>query len=218
MKGLLIKDLRLLLAQKKFLVFVIGFSFFFLFVNKNFEFAVGYMSMLFVMFTCNTISYDELDNGMSYLLTLPVTRKKYAKEKYLFGFIMLLVSCVIAVAFSVVGALTNTIEINALHMLMSCGIIIVVACVFTALMIPLQIKFGAEKSRVVIFVVALAISAIVALVGKLLEQLGINIDSWFGEFALQPKPLIVAELCMVVLVIMGISYLCTVRFMQKKEF
>lgn len=218
MKGLLIKDLRLLLAQKKFLAFVIGFSFFFLFVNKNFEFAVGYMSMLFVMFTCNTISYDELDNGMSYLLTLPVTRNKYAQEKYLFGFIMLLVSCVIAAVFTVVGALTNTIEINALQMLMSCGIIIVVACVFTALSIPLQIKFGAEKSRVVIFVVAIAISAIVALLGKLLEQLGIDIDSWFGEFASQQKPLIVAELCMVVLVIMGISYLCTVRFIQKKEY
>lgn len=38
------------------------------------------------MFTATTISYDGFDNCYLFLMTLPVTRKKYVNEKYLFKF------------------------------------------------------------------------------------------------------------------------------------
>ena len=37
------------------------------------------------IFAITTISYDEFDNGLAFLMTLPVTRKQYVAEKYLLG-------------------------------------------------------------------------------------------------------------------------------------
>lgn len=45
---------------------------------------VGYCTMFGMLFTVNTISYDEFDHGYLFLFTLPVTRKDYVLEKYVF--------------------------------------------------------------------------------------------------------------------------------------
>ncbi len=42
---------------------------------------VGYCTMFGMLFTVNTISYDEFDHGYLFLFTLPVTRKDYVLEK-----------------------------------------------------------------------------------------------------------------------------------------
>ena len=36
----------------------------------------------------SSVSYDEFNNGLSYLMTLPTTKKDYVREKYLFGFLL----------------------------------------------------------------------------------------------------------------------------------
>ncbi|MCQ2540475.1 MAG: ABC-2 transporter permease, partial [Acetatifactor sp.] len=76
MRGLLEKDLRLLLKRKNYLllmlVIFVGFSF-----MMEPSFVVGYVPVLSVLFTISTISDDEFDNGYPFLMTLPVSRKEY---------------------------------------------------------------------------------------------------------------------------------------------
>ena len=87
MKGLLIKDGRLMITQGKTLlgiaVFMIVCSFL---QGDSFpQFAASYSIMMTTIFTISTVSYDEYDNGIKYLLVLPVERRTYVKEKYCFG-------------------------------------------------------------------------------------------------------------------------------------
>ena len=85
MKGLLIKDLMLLKNQMRFFIMFSMLCLFMLFINFNPGYVIGYMTLIFVMFTFTTISYDEFDNGFTFLFTLPVSRKMYVREKYLYG-------------------------------------------------------------------------------------------------------------------------------------
>lgn len=80
MRGLLIKDLKLMRNQKMFLVILILLGLVFLFTQDNSYTAIGYMTMMCAMFSVTTFTYDEIDNGNAYLFTLPFSRKDYVKE------------------------------------------------------------------------------------------------------------------------------------------
>lgn len=85
MKGLLIKDFKLLKGQKQFLAAVLVVTIVFMTTNTSLSFIISYITVMMGMITLTTISYDEYENGMGYLFTLPVSRKGYVREKYLFG-------------------------------------------------------------------------------------------------------------------------------------
>ena len=85
MKGLLIKDLRLMKNMGNSLAIIllvaVGMSFYI----SDMSFIVIYMAIIGTSFTSSTISYDEFDNGNAFLFSLPVSRKDYVLEKYLFA-------------------------------------------------------------------------------------------------------------------------------------
>lgn len=78
----------------------------YLFSGKSMDggsFFTAYMMFVGIGLSAGTISYDTSDHGMQFLLTLPVTRREYVKEKYLFcigltavlGVISLLISMLV---------------------------------------------------------------------------------------------------------------------------
>lgn len=79
MKGLLIKDMRLLMNQGKtrFLMLVAVSLILSVMGAASPSFVVSYITIIFSFFTASTISYDEYDNCYLFLMTLPVTRKGY---------------------------------------------------------------------------------------------------------------------------------------------
>ena len=84
MRGLLVKDLRQILQQKKFLVIMLLLAFF-LNMNTDGSFVFGYLTFVGAFLVLNTLSYDEYDNTLPFIFTLPVERKTYAIEKYEIG-------------------------------------------------------------------------------------------------------------------------------------
>ena len=82
MKGLLIKDFKLLKVQKNFFLLIlcitIGME---IFTNSaSSSFIIGFLSFVATLFTLSSISYDEFDNGNAFLFSLPITRKSYVTE------------------------------------------------------------------------------------------------------------------------------------------
>ena len=75
MKGLMIKDAKLLKNQGKLLAVMLVVVAGIFATDVNAMFIVGYITIIFAMFTATTISYDEFDNCYLFLMTLPVTRK-----------------------------------------------------------------------------------------------------------------------------------------------
>ena len=47
-----------------------------------------YIPSVMAVYSGNTISYDENEHGYTYLFSLPVNKKIYVREKYMFSFIM----------------------------------------------------------------------------------------------------------------------------------
>lgn len=84
MKGLLIKDWKLLLRnQKSFLVIMSVMMVLYMAIG-NPVFVISYTPMLCVFVALSTITYDMFDNGAAFLFSLPFSRKDYVREKIYF--------------------------------------------------------------------------------------------------------------------------------------
>ena len=98
MKGLLIKDYKLMLGQKSFLGMAALMAVLYLIIYKDPIVAVVFITVMCTMFTVSTLSYDEYENGMAYLFTLPISRNIYVLEKYAFALVNCIVTGVIMYA------------------------------------------------------------------------------------------------------------------------
>lgn len=85
MKGLLTKDFRILAGQKRYFTIIILIAAIFLCSGQPAQIIVGYCTMFGMLFTVNTISYDEFDHGYLFLFTLPGDQKRFMcwKNMYL---------------------------------------------------------------------------------------------------------------------------------------
>ena len=80
MAGLIEKDMRLLWCNK---LSAIAFVVFAVILEVSVKGAIlGYLPFVMCLLMMNTIAYDEMDNGYQFLLTFPIDRKTYVREKY----------------------------------------------------------------------------------------------------------------------------------------
>ncbi len=223
MKTLLVKDYRILMTQKKsfFILLLVGV----IMVISTFEidFLTGYMMMMAMILSLGTVNYDELDNGMAFIMTLPANRKTYAIEKYVFTMLNI-VACatiMLIIYFITKGFVNWQFSVGEMVSVTAgwiCGIMIA-----ASVMIPLYLKFGAEKRRVVMMILW-GIVAVIAIGGQKLAEVmagteAMNaINGFFTKISTLPVAVIalavVAVLVMVVIFSLGIS----VGIMKKKEF
>ncbi|MBQ3036341.1 MAG: ABC-2 transporter permease [Lachnospiraceae bacterium] len=223
MKTLLVKDYRILMTQKKsfFILLLVGV----IMVISTFEidFLTGYMMMMAMVLSLGTVNYDELDNGMAFIMTLPANRKTYAIEKYVFTMINI-VACaaIMLMIYFITKGFVNW-QFGAGDMVSItagwiCGIMIA-----SSVMIPLYLKFGAEKRRVVMMLLW-GVVAVIAIGGQKLAEVmtgteAMNtINGFLAKISTLPVGVVVlavvAVLVMVVIFSLGIS----VGIMKKKEF
>ena len=218
MKGLLIKDLKLLMGQKQFFVTVCVLSFLFTFVNGNPTFAIPYVTMMLCMFSVGTISYDEYDNGGAYLFSLPITRKVYVVEKYVYGFGLCLGAIIVSAVFSVIVMIGKSSWMGNAEFVSILVVSIVLSAVILDAMIPAQLKFGAEKSRVALMGFVLVIYLIGYFGYRILESMGINLEMALAAFSGMTLGVVIAALCGIGIVVTVISYMISLRIMEKKEY
>lgn len=220
MKGLLIKDLELIWHNKKMFVIMLVVMLL-VFQNYNgYSFIIGYNTMIFMLLVLNTMTLDEDNKSIAHLMTLPVKRKTYVLEKY-----------VLMSGFSLAGAVLTTLFCILLHretalvILMEALGIYIIMLLLQLLMIPVQLKFGGEKGRVVLIgllacvtVVATSLvrelPGIFGIQGKLGEVLN-DIYTWFVSLG---KAALAIVACLILVVCMAVSYLVSRRIMCRREF
>ena len=215
MLGLIEKDLRLTLTRKQtllvFLVMALIMG-----MSMDGSFIIGYLTMFATIVAIGTISYDEFDNGFPFLMTLPVGRKTYVREKYLFSLMLAAIAWCFGIILCSIGNVirhTEALGISDLPMLLS---FIPLMYLSAVIMIPLQLKFGSEKSRLVLFVL---FGVIAALLFGGAKMAGSNL---LGELVIALEQMSPAVVLIVIVagcvVATGVSYLCSVSIMEKKEF
>lgn len=118
-RGLLEKDFRLFFRQggNLFLVLVFVALFFILTGKTAAAFIAMYIPSVLAIYSGNTISYDENGHGYTYLFSLPVNKKIYVREKYIFSFIMTACGWCIGMICAGIMVLINPEEVFDLEML-----------------------------------------------------------------------------------------------------
>lgn len=217
MKGLLIKDLNLMKNMLRVMIAIIVFSVVFSTLGENLFFCMGYVSVFVAIFSVSTISYDEYDNGFAYLFSFPFERKHYVQEKYLFGLGMIVVGVLVSAITSFAisefkGQLVTAPEWIAVSVASMCMAIFMIS-----LVLPSHIKYGSEKGRVAMIVIFLVLGVVGGGVYGFSEMAGIDLEGMLEELFYSPVKMVLTA-GVVSIVVMSVSYLVSVKVIEKKEF
>ena len=218
MKGLLIKDFKLMKNQKNFFFIMIFIAAAMLFAEFESTFVVSYFTMIASMFVLSTISYDEYDNGYAFLFSMPFSRTSYVKEKYVFSILVGGGAWLLSVVLSGILITIRNSQLSAMAWLPIHLLYICIVLLFAAVMIPVQLKFGGERGRV-----ALLLTVGVAVLGsmgviKLLEILQVDLDAVLASMNTLNMMQIGGAAGIFSIVLLAISYRISCRVMKNKEF
>lgn len=218
MKGLFIKDCRTILNNNRtFLVMMIGIILFLSFTVDSLDFVGGYLTIVGSMLALGTISYDQAENGMSFLLTLPISRKMYVQSKYLFS---VLFSVALIVLVNIISVPVSIMRGYSYDISMPAGMF-VVGLIFLFIMIPLQLKFGVEKARIALVVVFGVI--VCAITGAVYIGAGNGIyvedvTASISKTATAPAAVYIILAVLIMALLGFISYCFSVKTMENKEY
>ena len=222
MKGLWTKDWEFMRGNRNIFlaVYVIALVCF-LTTSAGPSFLISYVSILAAVMALNVISNDTLNNGIAYLLTFPVSRREYVQEKYLFGTIVIVVMWLLSVLIGSVVNVSGFRPVSGEEMVYSAIAGIGVALLAEAIMFPVQLKYGSEMGRIVLFVVVFGIMGLSLLGKELCTQLDLDVTpalEFFGRI-LDLGPFVLAGIAAVLLLlILVISCTISVKIMEKKEY
>lgn len=217
MLGLIIKDIRLIKNQGIVMILAfVGVMGIFMINTLNFVGFVAYASVMGVIYAFNTVSYDNYENGYAFLFTLPVSRRLYAAEKYVLALLFSAGACLVS------GVVVEIIKGDVSDLLINCvSYLLIWATVLwmPIVMLPLQLKFGAEKSRIVTIIVFGIGAALVYLAasseGKFVEDVAgwmTRLSETVGEGGMLAFALLITAAAFALS--MGIS----MHIMERKEF
>lgn len=223
MKGLLVKDICIILQQKKFFGLVLLLSVFLNSMDSS-TFSVSYLTFVCSFFVISSIAYDEADNGYRFLFTLPIRRESYVGAKYILAVFTVLFSWLLGYLIALACCFAkNQLALMQTGMGEEC-IVLLLILLFMAIMLPVQFKFGSEKGRFVMAFIFCGCALLGFLVCEMAKQPGqweevweqiANLQDWLVK---QPKVALVSAAGAGTVLIMGISYWVSVAVMRRKEF
>lgn len=225
MSGLLVKDFRLVFQRKQFFFMILVIAGFLSF-NGKYHFIVTYLALIGAMVAVSTLSYDEAENCYAFLMTLPVRRRDYVREKYLFGLFCAILACLVGAALCAACILLKPPAAAGFTL---GDVADSLACIPVGLLVfdvalPMQLKFGAEKARLMTVVALGAVAAAALGVVKLVRstampervrQAGEKIQMLFEK---ADEGTLIAAGIGAVLALTWISMAVSRRIMERKEF
>lgn len=223
MKALLMKDLRTLKNERRLWVSIIGVSVLFGVLFQNWYFMMGYIMFGLSMIARTMYQYDVADQGIVYLMTLPITRKEYVKEKYLLSLMSICIGGILSMILTKIGMLFTPDQADSNQEIFSAFLgILAVALVLQAIIFPVELKYDVSKSRIIILLLVMGIiilfTAFNMLIGAILVAfITIFVDA-FGGIFIQHFLGTVLLSAVVVGMIYFSSYRKSVKIMGQKEF
>lgn len=220
MKGFLVKDARLIWHNKRLFLIMLVVSLFALWKTGSYSFIIAYITMIGILLAVTTISYDEYDKSIVYLMTMPAGRAVYVAGKYIVMFGGSLIG-------TALGTLTCIIMYPELAMdiAVQAGVICAVMVPLQLVMMPLQLKFGGEKGRMVlmgllasVMVIAASLEDIMAFVFGSYEVGLAVVDDSIKKLRSMPAAaawVFIAALCAA---LFALSFQISRKIVQKREF
>lgn len=219
MLGLIIKDFLYLKNTWKNLTVVFIGSLLVSIALGNYLLAICALPLLLLTNTINTFQTDEFFNTDSYTLSFPLTRKQIITAKFIYTFMMLVISFFIGLViyyliYFIVRPNHNGLNTDMLkYLIMLEGTSLLVDSIFY----PIIYKVGCEKSRLVLLSIVMLLLGI----GSILSVYINVFDKDFIDFVaiinfIQKNGVLV--LGIVVSIAIVISYFLSIIFYNKRDF
>ena len=218
MRGLICKDLRLMMVQKNFLIMLAAVALVSLAAMDDPMFVIMYMTLIFTSFILSTMSYDEFDNGFPFLFTLPITRKLYVREKYVLALLSGAAAWVLTTLLSAGSCIFSDGALPQLSWFVLPFAALPMLAVLIALMIPFKLKFGSENSRMALVIAVAAVFALIGAVSGAMQAAGVSLDVLAATLPPMSMALCAALLIAFSAFILLLSYTISVRIMERREF
>lgn len=217
MKGLIIKDFQLLFNNKRLLYIVFGIALFSVLMGDGITltYIASFVAVMLQVSALSTLSYDNYQHGNIFLMTLPIKRKDYVIEKYIFCGIM---AC-IGIIFSLILGLLVLMKTNDMKIDITVGVVIaLVFLIYSFIAIPLEIKFGNEVGRVIPLMICAVAFIIFQILMKIDEDIFDSIMNWLNklENMRDITALLIAIVAFVITLI--ITMPISIKIINKKEF
>ncbi len=218
MKGFLIKDCRLLTAQKNLLI-ILPVGLLLMFTNDTPVMGISYTLYVIAFLSNSLMAYDSFDNGMAFLMTMPGGRKNYVTEKYLFNIVNATCTAIVLVLIAAVLELSRGHGVAAVkELLLGTWMLYMIALIFSFVMLPIQLKFGHEKSRVILMLFFGIVFLGSMGLGKIAEMMNINPDAVFAKLNEISLGSVIAVICVLMLICAIVSWCISQNIMKKKSF
>lgn len=218
MKGLILKDIKLILSNKSVFLFIPVLVSMAVFSKTHLAlYLFSYVAVMVISLLTETISLDDMESCTAFLMTMPVSRKEYVKSKYLLGTASLVLGIVLSVA--VVTAVDffkgKTVDINGL-MLVVC-LLWLVMIVLISLLIPIQLKFGSINGKTALMCVVIGSMMVLAAMIVVLRNYSENILDFFANEIMKNMVIMSEAGFWGSVILLVLSYMISVRIMKKRE-
>ena len=224
MKGLIVKDLSLMRNQGKSMLLILAIGLF-MEASMGAGTIIWFLPFLAAILAVGTLNYDEFDNGYAFLFTLPMTRRQYVREKYLFAVLFVLVCMAISIPLSLIlSRFTGKAEfVSFPDILFMTAVSGLISGFLLATVIPLRLKFGSEMSRIVWILIFGGMAAVIAFGTKLSQSPGTPesfraITGFLEALNSWSAGMILAAFLVITLILLLISEQISERIIVKKEF
>ncbi len=223
MKGLIVKDGLLVLTNKRMFLIMIFITALLMITNHggNYSFIIAYFVALCAMMTLTTISFDDNNHSGMYLMTMPVTRRIYALEKYVFTLLLILVGTAVIDAVVTIVLITSGRTADIPESLIVSGVIVICLFLVMCIMLPLQLKFGADNGRIVMLGFLVAVFAVAFALAKVADTKGVNITAILDDVLNRLKALGTAVIALgtgaVIILFTWISTSISIHIMNRKQ-
>ncbi|MEG2098213.1 MAG: ABC-2 transporter permease [Pseudoflavonifractor sp.] len=206
------KDFLVMRKQLVFYgAFVVIYTGMVLFGMFSVDILPGLAIMVGMMAPLSSIAYDDQARWDKFAACTPGGKGGIVKGKYLFAALLSLGASLLVLALQLVLVLLGLVEADLLSLPLVSLICFGVSLLLNAVLLPLILKFGAEKSRIISICIFVVIFAGIFLVGRWAEVQG-------GAPALPPWLLSALPLAGALLVLGGyvLSY-CIARVIYEKK-
>ena len=217
MKALFIQDIRYMLTQKSFLVtiLIVGIALA-LGQNDNYIFVIGYLGFMGMITGLMSLTMDDQSHGLAFLFSLPIDRRTYVREKYLFVVFMGIVFSLFATALCLLFRMFAEYKAPLDEILATSLGTLFVMLLFVCFMLPLQLNFGAERARLASFI-AIGLFFAAVIVAGLVVNFADALPFIQAFLSLSPVALIGIAIAFLI-VCLRISYSASLRVMLRREF
>ena len=220
MRGLLEKDVRLFRYQgAKFFLMIAGIAVF-LTLSGAMEtgFINAYITSVMAIYSSSTINYDEAEHGYEYLFSLPVSRKAYVREKYIFSFLLVMCGWCIGMICLGISLLVKKEQTFQMEILGENLLSLIVIIALAGIMIAIRIRFEAEKGRLVFPIVFLILFGLIYFGIYFIESQPKLMDFIGQGAAVLGDGGVIALIVVGSVIVLLLSYLYSLRVIHRKEF